>query len=345
MEESEDNSAAISCSSDIEGLAICDCLSSRRAADARAFQPDVTLTLGAVCPPGDVVWVGSVHRAYLDRSPGPTVNGWQAPPWFRRLLPASSDHACDGTTDTFEARGQSLSSAPRLGRVSDLGAEYGVSEGAVSGDAQRVRPRHFQHGARRSQRETARARLGIGSDEVSLLFVANELHRKGFGSLIGALAKVKSRSTRIDVVGKRLLGGLPGERSKNWDWARMSTGTDRQAMCFRTTRRPTSSSSPPCTNPSDWSSLRHWQVGFRSSPHGLLVHRQRSKWASGRLFDRSNRRGRTGGLPGAKDWIRLSEEDGKPRPLRLQNRSLGPPFSVKLRLSSDRLSQLVSQGR
>ena len=31
------------------------------------LHPDVVLTLGAQCPPGDVYWVQSIHRAYLAR--------------------------------------------------------------------------------------------------------------------------------------------------------------------------------------------------------------------------------------------------------------------------------------
>ena len=52
-----------------------------------ALQPDITVTLGAVCPPGDVFWVQSVHRAFMERSAGPAVLGRQFPVWTRQLLP------------------------------------------------------------------------------------------------------------------------------------------------------------------------------------------------------------------------------------------------------------------
>jgi UDP-glucose:(heptosyl)LPS alpha-1,3-glucosyltransferase len=72
-------------------------------------------------------------------------------------------------------------------------------------------PAIFNPERRAALRERVRAHLGIGPDEVSLLFVANELHRKGFGSLIEALAKIRSPSTRIDVVGRVSSGDYRGK--------------------------------------------------------------------------------------------------------------------------------------
>src|SRR4051794_7335119 len=43
-------------------------LAFRRAAQRALdeLRPETTLSFGAECPPGDVYWVGSVHRAWLE---------------------------------------------------------------------------------------------------------------------------------------------------------------------------------------------------------------------------------------------------------------------------------------
>jgi UDP-glucose:(heptosyl)LPS alpha-1,3-glucosyltransferase len=200
MEQSEDNKAQFRAvrSARIVPSAI----RFRRAAQEalEVFQPDVTLTLGAPCPPGDVYWVGSVHRAYLDRSPGPTVSGWQGPQWTRRLLPR---HLIMLALERryFRSAQPSVILCTSTQEITDLGANYGVSASRCRVMPNGYDPTIFTPERRRAQRERARADLSMSSDQISLLFVANELHRKGFGTLIEALAEVDSPGTRIDVVG------------------------------------------------------------------------------------------------------------------------------------------------
>jgi glycosyltransferase involved in cell wall biosynthesis len=177
-------------------------VSFRRAAQRAiaAFRPDVTLTLGAQCPPGDVYWVQSVHRAYLDRSLGPTVLGRRAPPWSRRILPR---HRVILSLERryFRSQCPHLILCTSAQEVTDLATYYSV-------DASRCRimpngydPAIFNPERRNVERDDARRNLGLSSDEISLLFVANELHRKGFGTLIEALSKFDEPEARIDVVG------------------------------------------------------------------------------------------------------------------------------------------------
>ncbi len=99
---------------------------------------------------------------------------------------------------------------------------------------------------------------------------ANELHRKGFGTLIGAMAKIKSPSTRIDVVGRVSSGDYRRKiedlgLTENVHWH----GSTNDVFPYYAAA-DLLSPSPPCTSPSDWSSLRHSQVGFPSSRHGSL---------------------------------------------------------------------------
>ena len=200
----------------------------------------MTLTLGAECPPGDVFWVQSVHRAYLDRSPGPTVSGWQAPAWSRRLLPRhriilAMEHRYFGA----HPRAILCTSAQE---ISDLGTYYGVTA-----DRCRVMPNGFDptifNAERRDvERDASRARLGMSSDEMSILFVANELHRKGFGTLIEALAVADVPEARVDVVGQVSPGDYESQDRQAWTdgkdpLARIDQG-GLPVLCGRRSLRP-----------------------------------------------------------------------------------------------------------
>jgi UDP-glucose:(heptosyl)LPS alpha-1,3-glucosyltransferase len=165
------------------------------------IQPDVVLTLGAVCPSGDVYWVQSVHLAYLEGSPGPTISGWQSPAWLRRCMPRHQ-LILGLERRYFESSIPTIMLCTSAQEVLDLGTYYGVAGNRCKVVPNGFDPKIFNPVRRNAIRDGSRTQLGMRSDEVSLLFVANELHRKGFGSLIAALAKVKSPSTRVDVVGR-----------------------------------------------------------------------------------------------------------------------------------------------
>ena len=60
----------------------------------------------------------------------------------------------------------------------------------------------FNPERRAFERSAARSRLGLSEGDISFLFVANELHRKGFGTLIEAFARADLAQARIDVVGR-----------------------------------------------------------------------------------------------------------------------------------------------
>jgi UDP-glucose:(heptosyl)LPS alpha-1,3-glucosyltransferase len=186
----------------------------RAAAQAlTSFMPDVAVTLGAECPPGDVYWVQSVHRAYLDRSPGPTVSGWQAPAWVRLLMPR---HRLILAMERqyFQSKRPDTIMCTSVQEISDLTNHYGVAASRCSVMPNGYDPAIFNTARRKAERDVARAQLGMNSNEVSLLFVANELHRKGFGTLVEALARVKLPGTRVDVVGRVSSGDYEGRMAK-----------------------------------------------------------------------------------------------------------------------------------
>jgi UDP-glucose:(heptosyl)LPS alpha-1,3-glucosyltransferase len=72
----------------------------------------------------------------------------------------------------------------------------------------------FNPERRIANRDAARAELCIGPEDVSLLFVANELHRKGFATLVEALAQANLPRARIDVVGRVSPGDYEGKIAK-----------------------------------------------------------------------------------------------------------------------------------
>jgi UDP-glucose:(heptosyl)LPS alpha-1,3-glucosyltransferase len=98
----------------------------------------------------------------------------------------------------------------------DLHRWYGVPPEAVRVVPNGVDTDQYSPTRRRYQRAQARRSAGMSPDEVSLLFPANELHRKGFPLLVDAVAALRSTSLRIDVIGSvdereaRALAGRAG---------------------------------------------------------------------------------------------------------------------------------------
>jgi UDP-glucose:(heptosyl)LPS alpha-1,3-glucosyltransferase len=78
---------------------------------------------------------------------------------------------------------------------------YGVAPGLVAVMPNGFDGDEFDLEVRSTQRAEQRRRLGV-EDDVMLLFVANELHRKGFDTLVDAVARVGDRRVRVDLVGR-----------------------------------------------------------------------------------------------------------------------------------------------
>jgi UDP-glucose:(heptosyl)LPS alpha-1,3-glucosyltransferase len=92
--------------------------------------------------------------------------------------------------------------------VEDLVRLYGVPR-----ELMHVVPNGYDGSRFSLQRRTefragVRNRLGIDEGGISLLFVANELHRKGFAVLLEAIARVGDRRLRIDLVGSASPAGF-----------------------------------------------------------------------------------------------------------------------------------------
>jgi UDP-glucose:(heptosyl)LPS alpha-1,3-glucosyltransferase len=173
----------------------------RRATAALAGRPfDVTVTFGVECPPGDVLVVGSVHRAWLDRSgPVHTVLG-DVSPAVRRMMPRHLALLALERSYFSSPRPRAVLAASRR-TADEVVAVYGVDERRVSVSPNGYDPHEFNVGVRVECREPQRRRLGW-NDSIVILFVANELHRKGFATLVDAVARVRDPRVRIDLVGR-----------------------------------------------------------------------------------------------------------------------------------------------
>ena len=223
---------------------------------------DVVVTFGANCPPGDVWVVNSVHRSWLRSGHSVRIRGMKVPNVLRYLL---ARHVVLLWLERSYFRGA------RGRRVVAVSAEVaGDLAGLYHVPVERtvVIPNGFAGEQCSPERRVAlrteqRAAWGIQDDSIALLFVANELHRKGFDCLIEAVAVRATRGSRSTWSGEPPSTRMfPGSRSSAW-----------AAACTTTAPSTSDSRTPP---PTHWCcrrstkrshslSSRRWPPGFRWS--------------------------------------------------------------------------------
>ncbi len=175
-----------------------------RAAASRELPDDpgtVTATFGINAPPGDVFVVNSLHRSWLRVGKSVQYRGLTVPNAVRYLLPRHD--VLLGLEWSYFRRGHPRAVIAVSQVVADdLGALY-----SVPSDIIRVIPNGFDpqqcNPLRRAElRSARRAQLSIPDDHIVVLFVANELHRKGLGVLLEAVAHLGQDVVEIHVVGR-----------------------------------------------------------------------------------------------------------------------------------------------
>src|SRR5258706_1644812 len=147
-------------------------------------QPDVHGVFGIQCPRGGVLWVQSVHRAWLEIS-GRRRN-WagrakQAVNPFHPIVLALEERY-------YAQRNYRKLIALTEQVKSDLMRLYSVPGDDIVVLPNGFSPGEFNYEIARAERSQARQGLGIAPDEQAILFVANELERKGFGPLVRAMS-------------------------------------------------------------------------------------------------------------------------------------------------------------
>ena len=165
---------------------------------------DVLNTHGVVCPAGGVHWVQSLHAAWLDRS--------------RQFRPALSMASVRQRLNPFHGQILRLERHHFGGRRyrrliatteqvrADLRTYYDVPADDVDIVPNGFSPTEFSPAARAADRAASRAELGIQPDEVALLFVGNELDRKGFDVLLRAVKILGRADVKVVAVGRPPVG-------------------------------------------------------------------------------------------------------------------------------------------
>lgn len=173
---------------------------------------EVLNTHGCICPTGGVHWVQSVHRSWLERSKAmrPPLSlarlKQRINPLHPILLRLEEIH--------FRQRRFKRLIATTEDVRQDLHRFYDVPLEAVDVVPNGFSPVEFNPERRQAERSRRRLELGLAPDQVALLFVANELERKGYRTILEAMRRLGRREVRLIAAGRpdrRQVMGLAGE--------------------------------------------------------------------------------------------------------------------------------------
>jgi glycosyltransferase involved in cell wall biosynthesis len=177
----------------------------RTAKVVAALAPQVTVTMGSVVAPGDVLMVPSVHRAWLEAARTIQAGPVSVPARVRFLMPRHRVLLAMESQYFRRSRARHILCLSRR-EVDDLVHFYGVDPALCSVVPNPYDPELFNPQRRARHRDEVRARLGIEEHDIALMLVANELHRKGLSQLLEALARTHNHAMTLHVVGKAGLG-------------------------------------------------------------------------------------------------------------------------------------------
>ena len=157
-------------------------------------------TFGCECPTGGVYWVSCIHRAWLERAksflPALSLARWKQrlSPLHPILLKLEEMH--------LGQRKYRKIIAPTAEVKEDLERYYKVPAGDVAIVPNGFSPDEFNPRQRALRRDAMRRRLGLRPGDVALLFVANELERKGYRTVLAAMRELKWPNLRLLVIGR-----------------------------------------------------------------------------------------------------------------------------------------------
>jgi UDP-glucose:(heptosyl)LPS alpha-1,3-glucosyltransferase len=173
------------------------------------LEPAILNTHGCVCPTGGVQWVQSVHAAWLERSK--TMRSAMSVSRVKQILNPVHPVLLNLEQRHFRERAYKRLIATTPIVAADLHRLYGVPLEDVTIIPNGFNPQEFNPQLRAERREEMRKKLGLHTDQIALLFVANELPRKGYGVLLKALKLLNDPRIRLLVVGR------PSQRDvRNW---------------------------------------------------------------------------------------------------------------------------------
>ena len=172
----------------------------RQSRKAMADLPPGTVhaAFGVQSPPGGVMWVPSVHKAWLEASKSQR-------PWRGRLKQKLNlNHPA---LLKLEREYFSGPLSPKLIALTDQVKADLVRLYAVPAESIAVLPngysaREFNTERVSEHRSPMRQKLGYGPQDKVVIFVANELERKGFGPLLRAVASLQDPNVALLAVGR-----------------------------------------------------------------------------------------------------------------------------------------------
>lgn len=169
--------------------------------------PDVHAAFGVISPPGGVLWVASVHRAWIEISQRSRGIAGRLRQWVNPI------HYYLLARERWYFRGRRYRLLIALSeRVkSDLVRFYRVAEEDIVVLPNGYNPREFNLERRLRERWKVRQELGYTDSDRVIVFVANELERKGFGPLVRAVSRLKGTRPKLLVVGRVTPSSYRGE--------------------------------------------------------------------------------------------------------------------------------------
>lgn len=170
-------------------------------------QPGVHAAFGVICPPNGIVWVQSVHKAWIEISQRERNLRGRAKQWVNPIHP----YLLAREKWYFKGRRYTRLIALTQQVKNDLMRFYNVPEKDVDILPNGYNPEEFNVERRGVDRVKVRAELGYADSDRVTVFVANELERKGFGPLMRAMAQLRDDSLRLLVVGRVVPGGYIAE--------------------------------------------------------------------------------------------------------------------------------------
>lgn len=148
---------------------------------------DHVISFGVLPAPATVLWVNSVHRAWLEASRRFPGASRLRDPRLRYLMPRHVERLLlERRYFTAPDRSLVVVVADAVGR--DLTRLYGVDPSLLTTVHNGFDPAEFDPERGRTERAPARAEWGLPDDALVLCMVANELARKGYDVLLRAVA-------------------------------------------------------------------------------------------------------------------------------------------------------------
>ena len=161
---------------------------------------DVLNTHGCVCPTGGVHWVQSIHRAWLEVSR--RLRPLLSPAGIRQKVNPLHPLLLALETKHFRRRNyrRVIATTPQV--QLDLNRLYDVPLEDVVIIPNGFHPAEFSPERRNERRSAERERLQLKPGDIAMLFVANELERKGYTTILEAMQGIGDPRLRLLVVGR-----------------------------------------------------------------------------------------------------------------------------------------------